>query len=80
MNLLLNPLNFFSNEKPGINNYNIATLLFLEFFDWRVASMFVFIILLDNEAQILFILKVNSSSCALIVPRTAEALITYLKF
>lgn len=42
--------------------------------------MFVFIILLDNEAQILFILKVNSSSRALVVPRTAEALITYLKF
>lgn len=41
--------------------------------------MFVFIILLDNEAQILFILKVYSSGCTLVVTRTAEALITYLK-
>lgn len=42
--------------------------------------MFVFIILLDNKAQILFILKVNSSGCALVVTRTAEAFIAYLKF
>jgi hypothetical protein len=41
--------------------------------------MFVFIILLDNEAQILFILKVNSSGSTLVVTRTAEALVTYLK-
>ena len=42
--------------------------------------MFIFIILLDNKAQILFILKVNSSSSTLVVARTAEAFITYLKF
>lgn len=42
--------------------------------------MFEFIILLDNKAQILFILKVNSSGGALIVTRTSEAFITYLKF
>ena len=41
--------------------------------------MFVFIILLDNEAQILFILKINSSSSTLVVTRAAEALVTYLK-
>lgn len=42
--------------------------------------MFEFIIMLDNEAQILFILKVNSSGGALIVTRTSEAFIAYLKF
>jgi len=42
--------------------------------------VFIFIILLDNEAQILFILKVYSSCSTLIVSRTTEAFIAYLKF
>jgi hypothetical protein len=37
--------------------------------------MFEFIIVLNNEAQILFILKVNSSGCTLIVTLAAETFI-----
>jgi len=41
--------------------------------------MFKFVIVLNNETQILFILKVNSSSCTLIVTMASETFITQLE-